>query len=57
MKKPLASALLITAALLSGSAGAQTTYPDKPVKIVVPFAPGGSFDLIARDLSTRLAAL
>jgi tripartite-type tricarboxylate transporter receptor subunit TctC len=57
MKKLLASALLMTVALLMGSASAQTAYPDKPVKIVVPFAPGGSFDLIARDLSTRLATL
>jgi tripartite-type tricarboxylate transporter receptor subunit TctC len=57
MKQLLISSLLTISALLTGSASAQSSYPDKPVKIVVPFAPGGSFDLIARDLSTRLSAL
>jgi tripartite-type tricarboxylate transporter receptor subunit TctC len=56
MKKLFVSVLLMAGAFIANNASAQT-YPDKPVKIVVPFAPGGSFDLIARDLSTRLAAL
>jgi tripartite-type tricarboxylate transporter receptor subunit TctC len=49
--------LLVATALVSctGWALAQTGYPDKPVKVVVPFAPGGSFDLIARELAARLA--
>lgn len=42
-------------ALCGGLATAQASYPNKPVKVVVPFAPGGSFDLIARELVTRLA--
>ena len=57
MKKLLVAAIVSAGALLASGAGAQTAYPDKPVKIIVPFAPGGSFDLIARDLSTKLAAL
>ncbi len=49
----LMSALL--GSLYSGLAFAQTTdYPNKPIKIVVTFPPGGSSDAIIRILSTRL---
>ena len=49
----LMSALL--GSLYSGLAFAQTAdYPNKPIKIVVTFPPGGSSDAIIRILSTRL---
>ncbi|TFZ02823.1 tripartite tricarboxylate transporter substrate binding protein [Ramlibacter henchirensis] len=41
------------------SAGAQTVkdFPNRPVKLVVPFSPGGSVDLTARSIESKLAEL
>jgi len=44
------------AVLLPASGHSQTTYPNKAINIVVPFAPGGSTDVLARRLGDKLAA-
>ena len=40
--------------LLAGTALAQT-YPDRPVRLIVPFPPGGSNDVVARVVGAQLS--
>ena len=47
--------LLAILGLLAASAAAQT-YPDKPVRMIVPFPPGGSNDVVARVIGVQLGA-
>jgi tripartite-type tricarboxylate transporter receptor subunit TctC len=44
----------LAAAVLPTLAGAQSDYPDKAVKLLVPFSAGGSPDLLARLLGAQL---
>jgi len=44
----LALHLVLGIALTPGVAYAQDTWPDRPITFVVPYAPGGYTDLVAR---------
>src|SRR5215831_5492765 len=47
----------IALALLPMLAPGQADYPNRPVKMIVPFAPGGASDFVARIISPRLGEL
>jgi tripartite-type tricarboxylate transporter receptor subunit TctC len=55
MRAILASAVLLAPGSLS-EVFAQT-YPDKPIRLIVPFAPGGSTDLTGRIVGEALASI
>jgi len=51
-----AIALGLAAFLIAGASFAQTSgYPDRPVKMIAPFAPGGPVDAVARVLAPKLS--
>ena len=57
MKIPpcLLRAMVVLAALPLAPAQAHAEYPDKPIRLVVPYTPGGVTDLLARAVAKALS--
>src|SRR6478672_7774217 len=49
-------AIAIAAALLSSAALAQS-FPSKPIKVIIPFVPGGSSDIVGRAIGSKFQEL
>ena len=54
-RRPVLSSLLALAATLASGGAFAQAWPAKPIRIVVPFPPGGGTDIIARETSQRVA--
>src|SRR6187401_2218243 len=56
MNDLLRRGLLSLAALALAGAAAAQSWPQRPIKIIVPYPPGGTSDILARALSPGLQA-
>ena len=50
-----AGALLTAALVLAGPAARAQTYPSRQITLIIPFAPGGSNDLVGRAIGKKLS--
>ena len=54
--KLLLKTLLVFSGLIASMAWGQADYPNKPIRMIVPFPPGGVTDIVARTVSVKLSS-
>ena len=54
-RKVLASTVALGLAAASGVQAQTQAWPSKPIRLIVPYPPGGSSDIIGRSISQALS--
>ena len=49
------AAVTLALAVAAGGANAQQKYPAKPIRLIIPYAPGGGTDLIGRVIAQQVS--
>jgi len=57
MKKAVLTALIVPFALAAITAGAQQNFPTRPIRLIVPYPPGGNVDITARIIGPTMGEL
>ncbi len=55
--KPIFAILIAATAFLAPHSAHAQSWPDRPIKLIVPQPPGGGFDTVARILADRMGPL
>lgn len=56
MKRRTLGLLAVSSLMAASGAALAQAYPSKPVRLIVPFAPGGTTDIVARIVSEKMGA-